>query len=118
MLDPSDFRAFSEEYMPDSFECWRKPATGIPDGEGGFIREPVVAYTTKGRYATASYREVRLGDTTGNAVEAIITVPFGTDVRETDVFRWVEKDRRYSVSGIMENTPELSPHLEVLVRRA
>lgn len=102
--------------MPETVEVIR--TTRVSDGEGGWTTEPAVVATYPARYKTAGARELQIASYLANSVDGAITVPYDSDVRESDTLRRVEEDITYNVSGIMSATTELSADLGVLVRRA
>ena len=107
-------RQFSETLMPDTVEIRRK--SRVSDGEGGYTSTWATVETTTGRYQTAGARELEIASHLANAVEGTITLPFGTDVQETD--QLIRAGITYNVSGILSSSDALSAHVRVLVRRA
>ena len=107
-------RQYSEYLMTDEVEI--KRPTRVSDGEGGYTNTRATVETTKGRYQTASARELEIASHLANAVEGTITLPFGTDVRDTD--QLVRAGITYNVSGILKSSDALSAHVRALVRKA
>lgn len=103
--------------MPETIEVLRGTER-VPDGEGGFTITPAAVATYPGRYKTAGARELEIASHLSNSVDGVITVPYDSEILETDTLRRVEIDVTYNVSGIMSATTELSADLQVMVRRA
>ncbi len=113
-------RTLSESAMYDTFEILRNQR--VSDGDGGWLTQPTIVATTKGRYSVAGATELEIASQMGVNVTGTITVPFAHGIPEgvkgSDRFRWVEENTTYNVTGVLKGSPKLSPHLEIMVREA
>ncbi len=111
-------RGLSESAMYEVVEVLRNQR--VPDSDGGYVTTPVVVATTKGRYSVAGATEMEIASQMGVNVTGTITIPYVHGIpqglRGTD--RLTRAGKTYNISGILEQTPELSPHLEIMVREA
>jgi hypothetical protein len=103
--------------MPETIEVSRFIET--TDEFGRPIQTWSTVHTTKGRYRTAGATELELAGRLDVDVTGVITLPLahGTPegLKRQDRLNRVEANKTYEVTGLLEATPELSPHLTVLV---
>jgi hypothetical protein len=111
-------RPISEGAMPDTVQVIRE--TWAEDSEG-FDRptESVVA-TTKGRYRTATARDLERAGRVASQVEGVMTIPLshGAPGGLQDEDRLTRAGKTYHVRGVLEQSEDLAADLQVLVSEA
>jgi len=104
--------------MPDTVEVIRE--TWEEDEEGFDRPTDAVVATTKGRYRTATARDLERAGRAATDTEGVMTIPLSHGapggILTTD--RLTRAGKTYHVRGVLEASAELSADLQVLVSEA